>query len=114
MGSFRRLSDVFRVRGNRIYMFRGPCSLRDSLEAVMMAADESVNDPLTKYFSPFVYVCALGEGPIFNQISPEAIDICETAYMDQSRKFNPDRISQRKNAAAFSAEMKFCATRPMK
>ncbi len=68
---------------------------RDADEMVkLVVEDESFKDLLIKYFSSVVYCSALDEEHIIcpcccNQNSLEAMDNCETAYMNQSRKTIP-------------------------
>ncbi len=79
---------------------------RDSDEMVkMMVEDVSFKDRLLKYFSSVVYCSALDEQYIVcpccsNQNSLEAINISETAYMNQTRKVNPVRTSQCKTCSS--------------
>lgn len=71
--------------------------LRDADE--MMSNDESFKDHLIKYFSCVAYCSALDEKYSIctccgNHNSLDAVDICETAYMNQSRRANPGSTSQ--------------------
>ncbi len=89
---------------------------RDSHEKVKMTVeDELFKENLIKYFSSDVYCIALDEEHIIcpscvNNISLEAIDTCETAYISWSRKFNRAGPSQCINVL----QMKFCSTRLMR
>ncbi len=65
----------------------------------MTVEDELFKERLIEYFSSVVYCSALDEEHVIcpscgNNNNLEAIDICETAYMSRSRKFNPAGTSQ--------------------
>ncbi len=68
--------------------------LRDSDEMVtIMGKDDSFKEPLIVYFSSVVYCSAVDAEIIIcpscgNNNTQLAIDICETAHMRRSRKFD--------------------------
>ncbi len=82
----------------------------------MMIENVPFKDYLLKYISCVAYCSALDEHSIScpccsNKNSLEAINICETAYMNQTKKVYSVRTSQCKNCSSFFGGVRFFATR---